>query len=561
VAGEAGVETRVETRAETRGGERGGRRVLWARTLRHYAPVLVGLVVFVLVVTLTPTVEPTTAPSTAPRSTTSPLAALAAAYRPGATGVAVSGVHCQPGVRQVAWSRYAPTCQPAWHGDNGGATSPGVTAKTITLTFRYAATPAEAALFASFAPQTVGTEAQAVQAMQGYVSEFNKNFELYGRHVVLKVFNGKGDILPEASGGGQAAAEADAATAKSLGAFADSSILFSTAVYDQALARQKVVAVGGNFEPAKQLQQYAPYQITPGPDCDKSVEAGAAVIGRGMANLPAIYAGDPAMHDKTRVIGFIVPDNPLYAACVGALKHALQAQYRTKFGAQFSYSLDFTGASNAGQYTNAIAQFKAAGVTTVICACDPVTPLYLGQDATAEQYFPEWFSLGFGDAFSRLPPKEQWSHDMSAGMADVPQAREESYRAFRMAYPTGVIPPSYEAIYQPLLLLFDALQAAGPHLTPQALQRGLQFLPPSSPGGEYGTWRFGPGTVDPSLSFQILWWNPQGVSIQDGKTGTYEPCNGGTIYLENQLSALPDHTQLQCFGPTTTTPTAPGSSP
>jgi len=531
------------------------------RGLRHYAPVLVALFVFVLVVTLTPTVGPAAAPSATPRSTTSPVAALAAAYRPGASGVAVSGVHCRPGVRQVSWSHYAPMCQPAWHGNNGGATSPGVTVKTITLTFRYAATPAEAALFASFAPETVGTEAEAVKAMQGYISEFNKNFELYGRHVVLKVFNGKGDVIPEASGGGQAAAEADAATAKSLGAFADSSVLFSTAVYDQALARQKVVAVGGTFEPASQIQQYAPYQILPGPDCNKGVDAGAAVIGRGMVNLPAIYAGDPAMQSKTRVLGFIVPDNPLYAACVGALKQELQNKYHTKFGAQFSYSLDFTGASNAGQYTNAIAQFKAAGVTTVICGCDPITPLYLGQDATAEKYYPEWFSLGFGDAFSRLPPKEQWSHDMTAAMADVPRAQEESYRAYRMAYPTGVIPPSYQALYEPLLLLFDGLQAAGPHLTPQALQQGLASLPASSPGGEFGTWRFGPATVDPSQSFQILWWNPVGVSIQDGKTGTYEPCNGGAIYLETKLSALPDHTQLQCFGRATSSTTPQGSSP
>jgi hypothetical protein len=524
--------------------------------------VVIALAVFVAIVTLTPTVAPVTATNAGSGPTTSPLEALGAAYKPGAAGVAVSGMRCGPGVRQVPWSHYAPLCQPAWHGDNGGATSPGVTGDTVTVTFRYAATPAEAALFASFAPSTVGTEAQAVQAMQGFISEFNKNFELYGRHVVLRVFNGKGDVVPEASGGGQAEAEADAATAKSLGAFADVSVLFSTAVYDEALARQQIVAVGGNFEPVSTLRQYAPYQFTPGPDCDKASQDGAAIIGRTMAGLPAIYAGDPAMRTKTRVVGFIVPDNPLYAACTAALQGQLQTRYHTKFGAQFHYTLDLSGAANSGQYTNVIAQFKAAGVTTIICGCDPLTPLYLAQDADAENYHPEWFSLGFGDAFSRLPPTDQWSHDVSAGIANVPRTQEESYRLYRKAYPTGEVPPSYSAIYEPYLLLFDALQAAGPDLTPQSFERGLWSLPPSMPGGEYGDWQFGTATFDPSASFQILWWDPHGTSIQDGKTGTYLPCNAGASYLVSDgFAGLPDHAQLQCFTPSGPAPGPSGRAP
>ncbi len=50
----------------------------------------------------------------------------------------MSGVHCGPGVRQVPWSAYAPWCEPAYHGNNGGATAPGMTGNTITLTYRIA---------------------------------------------------------------------------------------------------------------------------------------------------------------------------------------------------------------------------------------------------------------------------------------------------------------------------------------------------------------------------------------------------------------------------------------
>src|SRR5579864_2190594 len=53
-----------------------------------------------------------------------------------APGVAVSGVKCGPGVRQVTWTPYAPPCIPKWSGSNGGATAHGVTGSTITLVLR-----------------------------------------------------------------------------------------------------------------------------------------------------------------------------------------------------------------------------------------------------------------------------------------------------------------------------------------------------------------------------------------------------------------------------------------
>jgi len=515
----------------------------WVGPLRHYTPVIVALAVFAVVVVAAPS-RP--APVVAPAAAGAGTPVYPPGEAPGDPGVAVSGVHCGPGVRQVPWSAYAPLCQPAFAGDNGGATAPGVTKDTITVTFRFAVTPAELQLASTLLGGVLGTEQQAIQLMDDYIGLFNRSYELWGRHVVLKVFQGQGDVLAESQGQDQAQAVADAAHAKSLGAFADvSGTIFNTPPYDNALAEDQVISVGGLFPSATSMRQHAPYEYAPGPDCQKAAEASAAIIGRSMAHLPAIYAGDPAMHDRTRVFGLLAPDVPIYQACAGATTAVLENRYHVHIQTTVSYGLSLTGQQEAA---NAIAQFKAAGVTTVLCGCDPLSPIYLTQAADAQHYRPEWVTLGFAEAFSRLPAQDQWAHAVAGGLPTVPSRRQEAVTAYNLV-DHRPIPPSYNGIYEPLLLLFDALQAAGPDLTPQSFQAGFDSLPTSLPGGQYGRWEFGPGTVDPQADFTMQWWDPTAPSPQDGIAGTWRPCNGGATYrYSGQGASLPVGKQLACFG-------------
>lgn len=526
---------------------------------RHYLPVLIAACIFIAVVVLTPSVL---APSAALRARASPGRAtdLPGGFvrpryprgdAPQDPGLAASGVHCGPGVRQVTWSKYAPYCQPEFHGYNGGATSPGVTSKTITITFRYAATPAEVSALNQVAPGTAATEQQAIKLMNQYISVFNKNYDLYGRHVVLKVFNGQGDYLQELSGSGQAAAEADAATAKSLGAFADvSGTVFNTPPYDDALATQHIISVGGLFDSASALRQEAPYEYFPGPDCEKTAQASAALVGRSMAGLPAIYAGSKTMRHETRTFGLVSPDNPIYKACGQALVNDLKRNYGITLKTWIRYTVDLNAISEAASNAlNMVTQLKSAGVTTVLCGCDPITPLFLTQDANDQNYHPEWLSLGLDDAFSRLPNAAQWDHSLSGGVGSLKASQEEAVAAFHLAdpNPASTPPPSFQFIYEPLLLLFDALQAAGPDLNATTFEQGLDSLPPSLPNGEFGPWRFGPGTVDPLAGFQVLRWDSQALSPEDGLRGTELVCNNATTYyFSDHVSALPLHRQLDC---------------
>jgi hypothetical protein len=90
-------------------------------------------------------------------------------------------------------SVYAPPCVQPFKGDNGGATSPGVTADTVKVV-QYIADPAldplAAAMFsdagADVSPKT------AAETVQGFADLYNKLYETYGRTVEVETYVGTG---------------------------------------------------------------------------------------------------------------------------------------------------------------------------------------------------------------------------------------------------------------------------------------------------------------------------------------------------------------------------------
>ncbi len=515
------------------------------RVLKRYLPVVVLVAAFFAIIGTLPSTI-----STASTSTNIPNVHVTPPAAPGTPGTTVGGVKCKPGVRQLPWSHYAPICIPKWTGNNGGATAPGVTAKTITITYRYAVSPSEQELYSLVAPSVVGTNAGTIQAMQAYIKIFNKYFELYGRKVVLKPFTGKGDFLKEDMGEDAAQAEADAATAKSLGAFADVSILASTQLYDQYLAHEHIIAIGATLMRQSWFKQYAPYEYSPSAPCGELSAGAANFIGRAMAGMPAIYAGNKSMQTETRKFGILYPSNPQYTYCAQQAVKTLESVYHVH-PVVVAYSIDV--ATLASEAASIMDKMKADGVTTIMCACDPVSPILLTQDANAMKYYPEWFWFDIGNAFARLMNQAEWAHALGGGIPTPPLNQQGAYKAFEMADP-GVTPsPTFSAVYEPLLLLFDGLQAAGPDLTPQTFEKGFFKLPPSLPGGMFGYWKFGHDVFAPVSSDGIVWWSPTAISPVSGKKGAWLPCNNGKQFAELAgvapgLSLPPAHQQLQCFG-------------
>ena len=494
----------------------------------------------------------TGAAAVAGRSTSRPAAVPAGVTPPaaaGSAGVTRSGVACGPNVRQVPWTKYAPVCVPAYSGNNGGATSHGVTGDSIKISFRLGNSTEDSAVYAAAGAAAPAPDPDIVADMQAYVDYFNKQYELYGRKVVLESYQGRGDYIREDQGQGQDAAAADAVTAHDKGAFADATFnLKGSNPYWTNLAQQKVVAFGPLGFPQSYYERYAPYWYTVPPTGSRQAQFITNLVCRRMKDLPAIDAGDPTYKNKTRVFGLVTPENPEYMQLGNELESGLK-RCGVSLARRVSYAINV--AQFEGQATNITAQLRASGVTTVLCYCDPLIPIFLSQSADQQQYRPEWYEPYYRDPQGRLESQQQWAHALSYGGTSYARPTSEAYRVFKLAQPNGE-PKSadqyFDINYTTVLYIFNALQAAGPNLTPETLQRGIFSLPTSLPG-DYGTWGYGPGAFSPGIDAQIGYWNPNATSPWDSKKGAWQSCEGGAwVQFTKPETFGPEHTQTRCFG-------------
>jgi hypothetical protein len=450
-------------------------------------------------------------------------------------------------VRQFAWSAYAPICVPAFRGANGGTTAKGVTANQITVSYREPnATQQSAAQ--SLAGNAFPDDNGLIQDMQTYIRYFNTQFELYGRKVVLAPYQAQGDYLSEDQGQGLAATQADAETAAAMPAFADLTFpLFGSQYYEQDLAQAGVVGIGGLGFSNQWYQRFAPFEYSVTPTGTEGAQGFTNIACNRMAGLPAMYAGDPVYQAQSRVFGLITPDNPEYLAVGDLIANGLSSTCGQTIKKRVSYAIDI--ASFEQQSVGIIAQMKSAGVTTVICGCDPLFPILLTQSSDQQQYKPEWLGIGWFDPQGRLPSQAQMAHTISQEGAFPVAAQTEAYKAFKAADPSHEPAEQYYAVaYYSVLYLFDALQAAGPNLNPGTFRQGVFAMPTSSPG-DVGTWQGGDGAFSPVRTTQLGYWNPGATSNFDGKAGAWQSCEGGRWFGYLDPNAWqPNHTQLHCFG-------------
>ncbi len=484
---------------------------------------------------------------------------------PGGSGNTVAGFPCGPGKLQIPWSKYSPICEPKWNGDNGGATSNGVTASSINLSYRYATTSQLSLLYAVVHPNVIGTNDQAVQTMNAYISLFNKEFELYGRKVNLEKFVGRGNFISEDQGGGLVEAKEDAVyVAHNLNAFADMSLVDASSTYGQDLANQGVVTSSIYENSQDYYTQNAPYAYSPGPNCSNGAIAGAALAAKSVYGLPATNVGDANLKGLPGKIAIIYQDTPQWITCADETANYMETKYGLPKPLMLAYAFNVSEFSQ--EAASMMAQLKTSGVTSVICSgCDPVTPAFLFPAADNQNYHPEWilselFSNGLtmADGYGTLYPQDQMDHVVGFGIP-TPQltADQEAYQAYlKTGSPLSELAPSYPYIYASLLQFYDALQSAGPDLTPLTFEEGMfnarGDLQNSLPGGNYGPWSFGKNIFDPVSGFGIVAWDPNATSHLsgtdfNGKKGAFVACNNGAIYNYSDFAAsLPDHVPLSC---------------
>ena len=490
--------------------------------LRGYGPLAAMAVAFLLMIALVPSKAPTSA--TAAAGPTAIASTDVDKWQSG-TGVTFCSDAQQP---QVPDDPYSPPCF-EFAGENGGATAKGVTADQILVAQRSIERGDIMSSVDLFAGRPQIPLPDITRTTEGLVEYFNKNFQFYGRKLALETYSGGSNASEELTGASLDKAKTDATqAADDLGAFADVSA--STQPYSSALADKKVIAIGAPYMSDSYFQKRRPFAWSFSPSCSfvsqASSEMTVKVVGK--PGAVALHAG-PAFQGKPRKIALLHPKNEEYTKCADEGLAELKAK-----GVEVTrFSYDLSIATFASEGKRLAAELNTGKFTTVACACDPVVPIYLLQEATALSYFPEWNVMGtaltdtdFAGQVYNAKSSDQWSRAYGATALGAPVNFKETtaYRAYKSVRDDE---PSknVETIYRNLYLLAIGVQLAGPELTPENFEKGMFAY--SEHNGPSGGWKFGPGKYTPQTTTELLWWDAEGISPTNGEKGTYRIVPGG----------------------------------
>jgi hypothetical protein len=428
---------------------------------------------------------------------------------------------CSDRVKQIPKDPYSPGCM-AFTGNNGGATSRGVTRDTIRVGIRFPADPIDFGQAYQFLADhgIHETRDDVERTARGLLDYFNATFQFYGRRIEPVIWQGSGLAAQEILGGGQDAANADAIKAATeLKVFADASAF--TPPYADALVKQHVLAIGAPYMSRKWYADRSPYAWSITPDCSILSETAGELYSKQLHGKPAQYAGGN-LQGKPRKLAIIGPDVPWYQECINdGIRRIKEAGGDVPV--RIAYSLDpsvFTS-----QAASIIAKLKDEGVTSVACGCDPILPVFLTAKANEQNYEPEWLVLGTAltdtDIMGQFYNPQQWRHAFGISLIGPQQPVRASlgyraYKSVRSDEPSITVDLLYYFIY----VIAIGIQMAGPDLTPATYQQGMFNYPRAT--GPAGSWGFGPGDYTPMDDAMVIWWNPDADSPYNGKKGAYQ---------------------------------------
>jgi hypothetical protein len=519
--------------------------------LAGYGPGIFLVTAFLLMSLLVPTIAPdqnvsaATTQSAGLVSPTQPAGAGKASAAGGRNAPGAAGTHGgQGGVAstvtggttskcsgpQVRGDSYSPPCV-SFSGSNGGATTRGVTAKQINITFRI---PADNLASTDAAIQQLAgkyntaafsdTEADVKRTIADLVAYFNRTFQFYGRKLSVHFFNGQGTLTSEITGGGQSQANADALkVADSYRAFADVSAFSQP--FGQALSEQRVVNIGSPYMSLGWYQKYSPYAWSFFPNCTTATQGGSGNVVRQLLPQQVTWAGKGVQNGQKRRFAVIAPDNPIYQSCIHIVTRAM-----ARAGHPPADVLSYTAnLSELSQEAAAMEQRMVNDkITTIICACDPITLIYLTGDFDNAEYEPEIVNSGGAftdeDVVAQLMDQDVWAHAAGETFNGTtpPFGSSLGYFAAKSVDPSHIPAHEVDVFYEDLYILALGIQQAGPDLTPASFQSGMFSY--RGGDGEYGPWSFfqqGHGIWTPQYKFRDEWWNPKVPSPFNGQMGSW----------------------------------------
>jgi hypothetical protein len=453
----------------------------------------------------------------------------------GAEGAAAPGAAggCPDRKEQVPSDPYSPPCT-SFTGSNGGGTSKGVTDKEIKVAYRVLNEKGFQQTLAQLAGASLSDSPDSVtRTVQALADYFNQRFQFYGRKIKIEFYDGKGSNTNELLGKGREQAVADAIkVADEIGAFADLSA--TSEPYAGALADRKVIGFGTPYLSRKWHEDHAPYAWSIATDGSIVSEFAAEFTVKKLYGGNADHAGG-SLKGKPRSFGTLAPENSWYQESVDNAEEVIKKSGQ-KPGYRRAYVLDLGTMSN--QATQIISDFKSRGITTIVCGCDPILPVFLSGVANREQYYPEFIIVGTAltdaDIVGQLWNQNFASHAFGVSPLDgfVPPTQTIAYAAYKSVRQDE---PAFsvDLIYYQMYMLAIGLQMAGPDLNPSTFDAGMASYPAKT--GPFGLWDFGPGDRTAANDVREIYWDPGAVSTYNGKQGAYIGANKGARFQRDQI--------------------------
>lgn len=418
----------------------------------------------------------------------------------------------------------SPPCVNYWEGtDNGGATYKGVTADEIRI-----AVPCT----------DCGTVSE--NNLRLLEQHFNTRYEFYGRKIRLmsmKVPANRGS-----SDGSYCSTCSDVpAVQQSYATRADEELrVFASTTYDPSglvpyirayddeLARRKVLSVveRPGYRSTTNFTDRRPYQWSYFPPMDIALRTTGRFVCAQLAGRRAEYAG-AVEGQKQRKFGVIYQETEDPRPDLAPLQDELRRCGSEALVGTTTYRRPDSG-------TQVAQSFQSKDVTTVICLCGSEME-YMWGEASTVNYEPEWLLAGLGGTdtyvnFTFARSHRQYTRVFGVGVNGKLQASNDEpwFWAARESDPSHPAQPASRAsytglaqLYHQLLVLASGIQAAGPNLTPETFERGLQRLRFPNPGAATAPYYqarvgFGPGDYAMTEGYALVWYreaaNPDGVA-------------------------------------------------
>jgi hypothetical protein len=518
--------------------------------LKRYGPLIAIAVVVAVIAVIVTVASRGSDDNTASTDTTSGLAASredvvswSDAEAAGTTGSINWGDRCDTSIGKVAFpSFFAGECYAPFTGDNGGATSTGVTGDTIKVVYYQTPDVDPVIDFITSEIKVDDTNADDAATLTGFNEMYSKFFETYGRKIDLQFYTGTGPSDDPV------AARADAVTIANMQPFAVLGGPVLVPDFADELAARKVLCI--SCTPAQDHQFYIdrqPYVWGVANSGEQAQTHSAEYVSKQLAGRKAEYAGDPALQQEDRKFGLIyLSTSESSEATIRQFEQDLSDQ-GVEVAKSLSYASPIDLQTSAPQY---IAQMKEAGVTTVMFSGDPIAPQPLTRAATSQGYSPEWYltstALADTTAFARTYDQDQWKHAFGVSTLAARVDPSISGTLFLWNWYFGTPSPTVTggATTVPnLQTLYAVLQGMGPDVTPQNFKDALfaakatpsAVSQPSLSWGDKGFWPYDDYQgIDDATE---IWWDPTATGpdeIQRNGTGMYRYVDGGKRYLPGQ---------------------------